>query len=106
VYQQIACLAYYLTHTSGTPHFKTKELTKANTAAALSKLTNPSARVNEATIQYGYLSQAGKGAKQITVFGEQLVEALPNYERVKQLHAERRSRGRRRLPRKKPKKAT
>jgi hypothetical protein len=101
MYQRIACLAYYLTHALNTPHFKTKEISKANTAAAVSKLTNPSARVNDATSKYGYLSQVRGGQKQITVFGEHVVEALPDYDRVKQLHTDNRSRVRKKSARKK-----
>jgi len=101
VYQRVACLAYYLTHALNTPHFKTKEISKANTDAAAGQFTNPSARVNDATSKYGYLSAVRGGQKQITHFGEQVVEALPNYEQVKQLHTENRSHGRKRSARKK-----
>jgi uncharacterized protein YcfJ len=92
MYQRVACLAYYLTHAVETPHFKTKDISKANTDAAVSKLTNASVFVNDATSKYHYLSQAPGGAKQITVLGEQLVEALPDYDKVKQVLADGRPR--------------
>ena len=101
MYQRVACLAYYLTYARNTPHFKTKEISRANTDAAAGQLTNPSARVNDATTKYGYLSAVRGGQKQITVFGEQVVEALPDYVQVKQLHTDNRSRGRKGSARKK-----
>jgi hypothetical protein len=62
MYQRVACLAYHLTHASGLTHFNTKDITKANTDAAVSKLTNPAARVGDATTKYHYLSHAGGGS--------------------------------------------
>jgi hypothetical protein len=87
-YQRVACLAYYLAHAADMPHFKTKDISKANTDAAASKFSNATAFVNDATAKYGYLSAAGGGNKQISAFGEQVVEALPDREKVKQLHDE------------------
>jgi hypothetical protein len=81
-YERVACLAYYLTHVSNTPEFKTRDITAANTSAAQPKLSNPSQVVGDATKTYKYLSSAGKGAKQITALGEAVVEALPNREAV------------------------
>lgn len=101
VYQRVACLAYYLTHSSNIPHFKTKDISQANTDAAVAKLSNAAAFVRDATSKYGYLSAAGKGAKQITVFGEEVVQALPDQDQVKQLHAENTTRGRKKSSRKK-----
>jgi hypothetical protein len=104
VYQRVACLAYYLSHTSGMPRFKTKDITQANTDAAVSKLSNASAFVNDATGKYGYLSAAGGGTKQISSFGEQLVEALPDRDKVKQLHDDHQPRARKKTKtKKKPK---
>jgi hypothetical protein len=94
VYQRVACLAYFLTHAANTPHFKTKDISKANTDAAGPKLSNAASFVRDATSKYGYLSAAGKGAKQITVFGEDVVQALPDQEKVKHLHADNSTRGR------------
>ena len=102
LYQRVACLAYYLAHALETPHFKTKDISKANTDAAVSKFSNAAAFVNDATSKYGYLSAAGGGNKQITAFGEQVVEALPDRDKVKQLHDDNKSRGRRKT-KKKPK---
>lgn len=82
-YERVACIAYYLTHFSDTPEFKTLAITKANTSAAQPKLSNPSQIVADATKRYGYLSAASKGAKQISVLGEAVVEALPDRDAVK-----------------------
>jgi len=81
-YERVACLAYYMTHVGNTPEFKTRDITKANTAAAQPKLSNPSQVVGDTTKTYKYLSSAGKGAKQITALGEAVVGALPNREAV------------------------
>lgn len=103
VYQRVACLAYYLTYYGNTPHFKTKDISQANTDAAASKLSNAAAFVRDATSKYGYLSAAGKGAKQISVFGEDVVQALPDQEKVKQLQTENKTRSRKKTSRKKKK---
>ena len=100
LYQRVACLAYYLTHALNTPHFKTKDISKANTDAAVSKFSNAAVFVNDATNKYGYLSAAGGGNKQISAFGEQLVEALPDGEKLKQLHDDNKLRGRRKAKKK------
>lgn len=100
LYQRVACLAYYLTHALQTAHFKTKDISKANTDAAVSKFSNAAVFVNDATNKYGYLSAAGRGNKQITAFGEEVVEALPDREKVKQLHDDNRSRGRKKAKKK------
>jgi len=102
VYQRVACLAYYLAHTSAMPRFKTKDITQANTDAAVGKFSNASSFVNDATNKYGYLSAAGGGTKQISAFGEQVVEALPDRDKVKQLHDDHKPRARKKT-KKKPK---
>jgi hypothetical protein len=83
VVQRIACLAYYVTHQRKTPHFKTRDLTDLNTEAASGEIGNPAQAVENATKQNQFLSPVGKGRKQITVVGEDVVDALPNQEKVK-----------------------
>jgi hypothetical protein len=83
--QRIACLAYFLTHQRGQPHFKTKDLTLLNTEAAATKLSNPSFAVNNAAKQSHFLAPAGNGNKQITAFGEDVVNALPDQDAVRAL---------------------
>jgi hypothetical protein len=101
-YERVACLAYYLTHSRNTPHFKTTDITKLNTEAA-GHISNPSLAVMHATATYHYLSAAGGGKKQLTSLGEAVVEALPDRATVKAAIAEhkpKRRRGRKRIKRK------
>lgn len=86
--QRAACLAYYLTHHRNQPHFKTRDLTTLNTEAACPKLSNPARTVDNATKQNGFFAPAGKGNKQITPYGEDVVNALPNHEAVTALRRE------------------
>jgi hypothetical protein len=82
--QRMACLAFYLTHARGTPHFKTGDLTSLNTEAAGSKFSNPSVTVRNGTTQSGFFAPAGKGGlKQITALCEDYVNALPDQDAAK-----------------------
>lgn len=98
--QRIACLAYYLTHHQNTPQFKTRDITKMNSTAAGIRLTNPSMAVDNATKQSKYLAPAGRGKKQLTGFGEEVVNVLPDQSAVTALHKAEPAR-RKRKPRKK-----
>lgn len=80
--ERVACLAYYLTHYLDRPHFKTIDISRLNTEAAQIKFSNPAFSVVNAT-NSGYLTQAGKGFKQISAFGEQYVAALPERDAAK-----------------------
>lgn len=82
--ERVACLAYYLTHYRGTPHFKTVDISKINTEAAQSKFSNTAYAVTNAS-NSGLLVPAGKGNKQLSARGELYVEALPNREAIKEL---------------------
>ena len=75
--ERVACLAYYLAHHRDTPHFKTTDISKLNTEAAQTKLSNASYAVRDA-VSAGYLAAATKGMKQLSAKGEQYVEALPD----------------------------
>lgn len=75
--ERVACLAYYLAHHRDTPHFKTTDISKLNTEAAQTKLSNASYAVRDA-VNAGYLAAATKGMKQLSAKGEQYVEALPD----------------------------
>jgi hypothetical protein len=86
--QRIVCLAFYLTHGRGIPHFKTRDLTDLNTEAAGDKIGNATQAVKNATNQNHFISPAGKGRKQITPLGEDVVSALPDQEKVKATIAE------------------
>jgi hypothetical protein len=97
--QRAACLAYFLAHSRKTAQFKAADVATLNTEAAGPK-TNMSRAVNNATIQNRYLAPAGKGTKQITALGEDVVNALPDQVAVK---AAEQAEGRK--PKKKKKKA-
>lgn len=88
--QRIVCLAYYLTHVRSQTHFKTNDLTLLNVEAAAPRLSNPSVAVNNATKQSNYLAPAGGGNKQITQLGEDVVMALPDQEKVKNVEQQKR----------------
>jgi len=75
--ERVACLAYYLTHFRGIPHFKTTDLSMLNTEAAQVKFSNASTSAKNALAQ-GYLASATKGNRQISAAGELYVQALPD----------------------------
>jgi hypothetical protein len=81
---RVACLAFYLTYARDISAFSSRELSALNTEAAGSKI-NMSRAVDNATKHNGYLASAGKGKKQITTYGEDVVNALPDHEAVKKL---------------------
>lgn len=85
--QRIAALAYHLTHGKNLPIFKTRDLTTANTDAKGPKFHIPRAVGNAARAKCGYLSAVGGGKKQLSSYGEEIVEALPDQEAVKALEA-------------------
>jgi hypothetical protein len=92
--QRISCHGYYLTKFRENPHFKTKALTELNTEAACPKFSNPAVAVDNATKAH-FLAPAGQGNKQLTGLGEELVDALPDQEKVKVLVSEHRPRKKR-----------
>lgn len=75
--ERLACLAYYLTHYRGTPHFKTIDLSLLNTEAAQPKFANAANSANNA-VKMGYLVPSVKGQRQLSAFGERFVRALPD----------------------------
>jgi hypothetical protein len=75
--ERLACLAYYLTHYRGTPHFKTIDLSLLNTEAAQPKFANAATSANNA-VKMGYLVPSVKGQRQLSAFGERFVRALPD----------------------------
>jgi hypothetical protein len=81
--ERVTCLAYYLTHVRGKPHFKTPELIDLNTEAAGTKISNPAQATGNAKDRNGYLADAGGGNRQITTLGDAVVEAMPDRTAVK-----------------------
>jgi hypothetical protein len=96
--ERVACLAFYLTHYRDTPHFKTIDISKLNTEAAQSKMSNTAVAVDNAS-KTEYLAPAIRGMKQISAAGEAFVNALPDREAAKAAMAALR-------PRKKPRRST
>ena len=82
--EKVACLAYYLTHYRGIPHFKTLDISKLNTEAAQVKFANAAVAVDNAT-KRNYLALATKGMKQLSALGEQYVLALPDREKARSI---------------------
>lgn len=100
---RVACLAYYLAHYGDTPHFKTAEINKVNTEAAQRKFSNAAYAVAN-TGKKGLIVAAGKGARQISAFGEHYVDAMPDREAVRAVvERHRHASGRRRAASKKKK---
>lgn len=77
--ERVACLAYFLAHIRGTPHFKTRDITDLNTEAAQRRFSNTGVAVENAA-KLGYLVPSTKGLKQISAIGERFVDALPDRE--------------------------
>jgi hypothetical protein len=75
--ERVACLAYFLTHYLNQPHFKTIDISLANTQAAQVKFSNPAFATSNA-LKMGYLAEAGKGNRQLSAAGERFVQALPD----------------------------
>lgn len=85
--QRIACLAYYLTKHRNQARFKTKELTDLNTEARAPTFSNASVSVNNAR-KSRFLTPGGGGYKHLTNAGEDLVDALPDQEKVRTVLSE------------------
>jgi hypothetical protein len=81
--ERITVLAYYLSHYRGIERFKTADLTALNTEAAQPRLSNAADAASNALKSSGLLAEAGKGLRQLTMKGEELVDALPDREAVK-----------------------
>jgi len=86
--QRVACLAYFLTHAKNQAAFKTQDITKLDIDAAGGGFSHAGAAVRNATTQNHFLASAGGGKKQITGHGEDVVNALPDQEKVKKVIAE------------------
>ena len=82
--ERVACLAHYLSHYRDVQQFKTIDISKLNTEAAQTKLSNASYTIGNA-VRAGYLAAAAKGMKQLSAQGEQYVEALPDRDAAKEV---------------------
>ena len=86
--ERVACLAYYLAHYRGTPHFKTVDISSLNIEAAQPKFSNASVAVDNARAR-GLLVPSTKGNKQLSAIGEKFVELLPDREAARAAMASR-----------------
>ena len=86
---RVACLGYYLLKFKDTPTFKTKDISAMNTEAAGTHISNASRSLDDATNKGKYFAPAGSGKKQLTGFGEEVVEALPDKEKLKEVEMRR-----------------
>ena len=89
--ERVACLAFYLTHHRGMPHFKTLDISKLNTEAAQRKLSNAASALSNAT-RDGYLAPATKGTRQLAAEGERYVDELPDRAAAKAAFGKRKAR--------------
>jgi hypothetical protein len=85
-YERVACLVYYLEKFDGKTEVNKKDIDKANSDARLSKLTNSSVFVKNATHAYGYLTSIGNRQLALSTRGEAVVEALPERAKVDEAH--------------------
>lgn len=83
--QRVAVLAYYLTHYKDTAAFKKADIEKMNTESRGGSFNLDDGFANASKPSTNYLSAIGKGQKQLTSFGDQIVEALPDENAVRQL---------------------
>src|SRR4030065_690478 len=88
--QRVACLGYYLVHTTGQPGFTSKDVATAHTNSGGSKI-NLTRAIDNATRRSKYISARSGREKQLTTLGEDVVNALPDQEGVKTIEADAKS---------------
>lgn len=96
---RVVCLAYYLTYVRNQATFKSEEIASLNIEAAYQNFGNPLKTVNNAMTRSHFLAPAGGGKKQITAHGEDIVNALPDPEKVAEIIKEHKK-GKRAKPKK------
>jgi hypothetical protein len=101
--QRVAVLAYYLTHHKNTPAFKKADIEAMNTEARGGGFNFDDALGNASKSSTNYLSAIGGGKKQLTAFGDQIVEALPAQEAVREVERSEKAAKRRKKARAKKK---
>lgn len=101
-YQRIAVLAYYLKHKEQKSEFKNPEMTKANTIARQPRIGNIVDAIAKAQNRYKFLTKGlGSATHQLSTLGEEVVNALPDQEKVKVIIKA----GKSRVPKKRKKKS-
>jgi hypothetical protein len=90
--QLVACLAWWLEHQMSTSTFKAADIAKVNRDEAKGQSFNaPRALGDAARTKFGYLASVGGGKKQLSAFGEDVVNALPDQATVSALESNRKS---------------
>jgi len=85
-YQRVAVLAYYLKHFESTDEFKNKEIASANLRARQSRIGNLADVISKADTRYHFLTKGiAIGTRQLSTHGEEVVEAMPDQEKIKTL---------------------
>ncbi len=84
-YQQVAVLAYFLKKNSGTDEVNKEIIESANTQAGGRTIDDITATLNDAKLKYGFFGAGSGGKKILLAYGEDIVEALPDKEKVKEL---------------------
>ena len=84
--QRVACLGFYIAETTSQAGFTAKQVADAHTNSGGSKF-NLSRAMDNATRSAKYLSNRTKHEKQLTTLGEDVVNALPNQQAVRDLSA-------------------
>lgn len=92
--QRVACLGYFLVHTTNKPGFTSKEIGQANTESGGTSINLPRA-LDNATRTAKYLANRGVKEKQLTTLGEDIVDALPDQTAVKEIEGAMRGRSKR-----------
>ena len=83
--ERVACLAYFLNHVRGEMHFKAGDIDKLNLEAAGDPFKNLPKTMGNAIYGSGFLAPVGGGKRQLTAYGEDVVNALPDRVKVRAL---------------------
>ena len=90
--QRVACLIYFLAKTTNKEGFISKEINQAHIDSGGSKINLPRA-LDNATRRSKFISNRGGKEKQLTPLGEDIVDALPDQQKVSDLIKEAGKRG-------------
>jgi hypothetical protein len=94
-YQQVAVLAYFLKKNKGEDFVNKEIIEAANLEAGGKTIDDITGTLNDAKSKYGFFGLANGGKKTLLAYGEDVVEALPDREKVKELRKKNHSRKRR-----------
>lgn len=84
-YQQVAVLAYFLIKKRGEEGINKDMIEIANKEALGRTIDDISSTLNDAKNKYGFFGAGSGGKKILLAYGEDVVDALPDQEKVKKL---------------------